>query len=41
MSEANIRSAAKRREKTDAAKRETTEDLRRYCEGSDLLAKRP
>lgn len=27
-----IRSAAKRREKADAAKREATADLRRYCE---------
>jgi hypothetical protein len=26
-----IQSAAKRREKADAAKREATEDLRRYC----------
>lgn len=36
MSEAtilrSIRSAAKRREKADAAKREATADLRRYCE---------
>ncbi|HEX7244144.1 MAG TPA: hypothetical protein VF245_01090 [Solirubrobacterales bacterium] len=36
MSEATIlrgiRSAAKRREKADAAKREATADLRRYCE---------
>jgi DNA-binding phage protein len=38
MSEAtvlrSIRSAAKRREKADAAKREATEDLRRYCEAA-------
>lgn len=27
-----IRSAAKRRERADAARREATEDLRRYCE---------
>jgi DNA-binding phage protein len=27
-----IRGAAKRREKADAAKREATADLRRYCE---------
>lgn len=27
-----IRSAAKRREKADTAKREATDDLRRYCE---------
>lgn len=27
-----IRSAAKRRAKADAARREATEDLRRYCE---------
>jgi DNA-binding phage protein len=36
MSEAailrGIRGAAKRREKADAAKREATADLRRYCE---------
>jgi len=36
MSEATIlrgiRSAAKRRERADAAKREATADLRRYCE---------
>jgi DNA-binding phage protein len=36
MSEATIlrgiRGAAKRREKADAAKREATADLRRYCE---------
>ncbi|HWA55498.1 MAG TPA: hypothetical protein VG816_15115 [Solirubrobacterales bacterium] len=36
MSEAtilrSIRGAAKRREKADAAKREATTDLRRYCE---------
>ena len=36
MSEAtilrSIRGAAKRREKADAAKREATADLRRYCE---------
>jgi DNA-binding phage protein len=36
MSEATIlrgiRSAAKRREKADTAKREATADLRRYCE---------
>jgi DNA-binding phage protein len=36
MSEATIlrgiRSAAKRREKADVAKREATADLRRYCE---------
>lgn len=36
MSEATIlrgiRSAAKRREKADAAKRDATADLRRYCE---------
>lgn len=36
MSEATIlrgiRSAAKRREKADAAKRKATADLRRYCE---------
>ena len=35
MSEAmlirRIQSAAKKREKADAAKREATEDLRRYC----------
>ncbi|HWI96185.1 MAG TPA: hypothetical protein VNS60_08990 [Solirubrobacterales bacterium] len=30
----SIRSAAKRREKADAAKREATEDLRRYCEAA-------
>ncbi len=38
MSEAqtlrSIRSAAKRRERADAAKREATEDLRRYCEAA-------
>lgn len=38
MSEArilrSIRSAAKRREKADAARREATEDLRRYCEAA-------
>lgn len=28
----SIRSAAKRREKADAAKRKATDDLRRYCE---------
>jgi DNA-binding phage protein len=28
----SIRGAAKRREKADAAKREATADLRRYCE---------
>jgi hypothetical protein len=30
----SIRSAAKRREKADAAKREATNDLRRYCEAA-------
>ena len=30
----SIRSAAKRREKADAAKREATDDLRRYCEAA-------
>ena len=30
----SIRSAAKRREKADTAKREATEDLRRYCEAA-------
>jgi DNA-binding phage protein len=30
----SIRSAAKRREKADVAKREATEDLRRYCEAA-------
>lgn len=30
----SIRSAAKRREKADAVRREATEDLRRYCEAA-------
>ena len=30
----SIRSAAKRRGKADAAKREATDDLRRYCEAA-------
>jgi hypothetical protein len=30
----SIRGAAKRREKADAAKREATDDLRRYCEAA-------
>jgi predicted DNA-binding protein YlxM (UPF0122 family) len=30
----SIRGAAKRREKADTAKREATEDLRRYCEAA-------
>jgi len=30
----SIRGAAKRREKADAARREATEDLRRYCEAA-------
>jgi septal ring factor EnvC (AmiA/AmiB activator) len=38
MSEAealrSIRSAAKRRERADAARREATEDLRRHCEAA-------
>ncbi len=29
-----IRGAAKRREKADAAKRDATDDLRRYCEAA-------
>jgi len=29
-----IKGAAKRREKADTAKREATEDLRRYCEAA-------
>jgi hypothetical protein len=30
----SIRAAAKRRERADTAKREATEDLRRYCEAA-------
>ncbi len=30
----SVRSAAKRRGKADTAKREATEDLRRYCEAA-------
>lgn len=30
----SIRGAAKRREKADVARREATEDLRRYCEAA-------